>query len=65
MDIDEPRREHQAIGVNRATRRSVHVADVSDPTIANRNICSERRAPGAVNDRCTSNDEIRHLRLLR
>ena len=57
VDVDEARREHQALGVDHVVGRGgLEVADRSDPVVSDANICFAQRRAGAVCDLCVDDD---------
>jgi hypothetical protein len=58
MRIDEARREHEAVEVDRCGIGRSNGADLGDTTIANRNVGTSRWCSGAVHDRCAPKNEI-------
>ena len=56
--IDEARRDHQAVGINRTRRSIPEFADRDNFALADANIATEGRHAGAINDATVLNQEI-------
>src|SRR5680860_286884 len=59
MDVDEPGRDDETVGINRSEpsqRRGL--GDLGDPIAGDPDVCDSLRCSGAVDDRAGANDEI-------
>ena len=60
VDVDEARRDDLALGVDRARRLLVDVADRRDPAVADSDVGDPAGRTRAVDDRATADDHVEH-----
>ena len=58
MVIDEARRDHEAVGINRPRRRGAEFADRDNFPVGDRDIAAEGGHAGAIDDAPVLNQEI-------
>ncbi len=58
VQVDESGRDDEAIGVDRARRRIVDVADLDNAAVANRDVGPARLRTGAVDDGAVPDDDV-------
>ena len=63
VDVDEPRRDNAAGGVDDACRLVIDPPDARDAPIMHAHVRPERRQPGSVDDATAANDDVQHDRL--
>ena len=61
VDVDEPRRDHEASCVDPASRRLRPSADRHDPAVPDPDVGSPSDPPGAVDDGAARYEEIEHV----
>jgi hypothetical protein len=63
LDVDEPRRHHEPIGLDHAPGRPRMAGrDGGDPAVAHRGVGAHRLRARAVQERAAADDEVVHAR---
>jgi hypothetical protein len=58
VDVDESRRHHQAVGIDRPVRGPVDSPDLHDEAVLDGDVGSHGIGAGAVDDGSAANDEV-------
>ena len=60
VEVDEPRREGEAVRVDLALARAVRLSDGADASVADRDVRPDRFVAETVDDGRSANDELIH-----
>ena len=58
VDVDEPRRDQEAVGIDFTITALAECSDLDHPSVMDRDIGGVPRRAGAVDDRPAADDEI-------